>query len=259
VSSNANIGSVGTRLRQRTSRRRRQRALLLVAFAIACVTSVAFFLGSSGTGGPTISAGGTTGGAVASVVTDGLSGGTTQGQVTSGLPVAKVIVAKDYVDNAGKNVRISLAWTNASNSALNGKDVIGVGLYYPVATATTSCDSTTVTITDNLTTVCLKQDQLVTGRNVGSSAPYVGLIPLAASLQTGFFIPGTSPGTTPSNCLANGIGSGSWCLLSGESTANTRTMYLIAQVLDPAGHAPPGQQPNPGALQFFVRAKAIGG
>lgn len=248
-------------LRRRSSRRRRQRALLLVAGAIAFAVSVAFYLGATGTSALTISAApGNTNGNVANVITSGLSGGTTKGNTTSGLPIAKVVIAKDYVDNAdGRNVRITVAWTNASNGALNGKDVIGVGLYYPVSTTSSSSCGSYVVITDGSTNVCLAQDTAVTGKHVdtGSGDTYHGLIPMVASLQTGFFMPGTSPGSAPSNCATDGTGS-SWCLLSGESTASTRTMYVVANVLNPAGHAPPGQQPSPGDLSFFVRAKAVG-
>lgn len=258
-----NIGT-GAQLRRRTSRRRRQRVLLLVALGIAAITAAVFYLDNSGSVGTTITpAAGTTNGAVASVVTSGLTGGTTS---NTGLPVAKVVIAKDYVANAtGQNVRIHVAWTNAVSSPLNGHDVIGVGLYYPVTTITSSgtCPNGTNTITDSGTIgngkVCLKLDQAVTGKNVDttSSDTYYGLIPLAASLETGYLLPGTSPGT-PSTCATDGTNSSSWCLLSGESTANTRTVYVLAQVLNPGGHAPPGQQPSPGQVTFFVRAAKVG-
>ncbi|HKI93540.1 MAG TPA: hypothetical protein VJ986_14655 [Gaiellaceae bacterium] len=269
----ATTEALETSLRRRSPRRRRQRrALLLVGLGAAFVTAAVFFLGNSGTSGSTITAApGTSNGSVAAVYTgSNLSGGTTTGHVTSGLPVAKVTVAKNYVKNAdGHNVRITIAWTNATNSALNGKDVVGVGLYYPVTTQSSSgsCGSDLQIEDTNLTGdqyVCLQQDQSVTGKNVdtGSGDTYHGLVPLVASLQTGTLIPGTAP-PTAANCSTS---TSDWCILntdlgyssSNATAATTRTMYLVAQVLNPAGHAPPGQQPSSGDLTFFVQAKALG-
>lgn len=270
-------GSLG----QNAGRRRRHRAILLVALGVAFVASTAAWLATAGVTSPSITppAGLPSSGAVADVDSTGLSGQVTQSngnaQLDQGVPITKVIVANGYENK----LRVSVGWTNAATAAsfLNGKDQISVGLYYPVAVTTSSgsCSSSNalkVLDTQAETSaggtagaVCVVLDPATSGSYSLNTA--TNTIMISQQTIAGYLTPSisatTSAGGPTSTCPTYSSGSPTaWCDpqgtvadTSGAPTHDQHVLYVLASVLNPANHVPPGQQASSGSLDFFTQVR----
>ena len=245
---------------------------MAIMLGVAFVASTTAWLASSGSIGTNIVPvpGATSTGQIALIGSGTLSGQILSGgHLTAGVPVSRAIVAASYVDNlaTNRNVRFSVAWTNAVQATLHGNDVIAVGLAYPVAESTGTCstgyyvaDSQVTSSGDVNTGVCVVVDSAATGRNVdlSSSSGQQGMAILGKYAPGGSLVPGTAPPASVGLCTTT---IGSWCQPHnvGDQTGSTNvTYYLIAQVVNNGGNIPYGDQPTPGAFQFFVAAKAMG-
>ncbi|HUY42365.1 MAG TPA: hypothetical protein VMU98_01230 [Acidimicrobiales bacterium] len=266
-------GSLGLDFNALARRRRRQRAITVVAIGVIFLTSAGYWLGNSGVLGTTITPlAGTTNGAVASVSSSTLSGSVTQsGHLTKGVPVSRITVATSYLDNAtsGKNIKITLAWTNAMTATLHGNDLVSVGLWYPVSTSSNgSCHSGTLYVADSgvsggPTGVCVVQDTAATGSSnvdTASGDAQQGSLMLSKAQIGGYLLPGTGFSGTIALCTAD-VAQSTWCQPPGigDQSGNTnRSLYVLAQVVNNGGNVPPGQQPSPGDFAFYTGVNAIG-
>lgn len=253
-------------------RRRRQRTIVAVAIGVAFLASSGYWLDNSGILGTTIlPVAGSSGGAVANVSSSSLDGTVTRsGTTTVGVPVSRIIVAKSYLDNSttGQNIKVSVAWTNASTATLHGNDVVSIGLWYPVSTSTTgSCHNGTLFVADNQVTggptgVCVLPDTAATGGynvDTASTSAQQGTLILSKASIGGYLVPGTGQPSTIALCAADASQS-TWCQPPGvgdQSLDTNRTLYVLAQVVNNGGNVPPGQQPSPGDFSFFTTVKAI--
>ncbi|HVB50740.1 MAG TPA: hypothetical protein VND89_03230 [Acidimicrobiales bacterium] len=269
-------------------RRRRRRAIIAVAVGVTFLASSGYWLDNSGVLGTTITplAGASPTGSVATVSWSSLTGQVTSGGVlTVGVPVSRIVVAKSYLNNTttGQNIRIDLAWTNASTSVLHGNDIVALGLWYPVSTTTSSgsCGATGalfVADTDTQATttvgagggVCALPDTAATGGlNVDTSTVTSdlqrGMLILSKASIGGYLMPGKAPPSTIGVCLPDaGQSTWAWCQPPGVGDQGTATipitnatLYVLAQVVNNGGQVPPGQQVVPGTFNFFTSVKAI--
>lgn len=255
-------------LARSASRRRRHRAVLVVALGVVLAGSAAAWLAQSGTGGPTITPpAGASSGAVATVDATGLSGSITQSrgnaQIDEGVPVTKLLVANTYENQ----LRVHVAWTNGASagSFLNGQDQISVGLYRPVSVTSSggSCTSSgTLKVLDSTTTagaVCVVLDPASNGSYSFNSA--TNTIMLSQSTLAGYLLP-TNSASTSGSCPTDTGSQTVWCDPAGTTVDNTsgtptndqHALYVLASVLNPNNHSPQGQQPANGTLDFFVQA-----
>jgi len=269
----AAVGSLALDLSGIARRRRRQRAIIIVAISVTFLASAGYWLDNSGVLGTTITpVAGSTGGAVAITSSSTLSGQITRGgNLTVGVPVSRIIVAKSYLDNTttGQNIRISLAWTNASTATLHGNDIVSMGLWYPVSTSSTgSCHTGTLFVADSTVAlgatggVCVEPDIAATGSSSVDTAlgdPQRGTLILSKSQIGGFLVPGTGLSSSIALCTADASQT-TWCQppnVGDQSGDTNRTLYVLAQVVNNGGNVPPGQQPSPGDFTFFTSVKAI--
>ncbi|MGH3008907.1 MAG: hypothetical protein ACRDLM_05800 [Gaiellaceae bacterium] len=251
------------------ARRRRHRAILLAALAIALAGSTGAWLATSGTGGPTITPpAGATGGVVATIDSTGLSGSITQSrgnaQVDDGLPVTKLLVANGYENQ----LRVHVTWTNGAEAGafLHGQDQISIGLYHPVSVTSAggSCTSAnTLKVLDSTTTagaVCVALDPASAGSFSFNSD--TDTIMLSQSTLSGYLLPSDSAGSPSGSCPTDSAAQSAWCDPAGTTVDNTsgtpvndqHALYVVASVLNPNNHSPHGQQPANGSLDFFVQA-----
>ena len=254
-------------------RRKRQRAIVATAIGVTFLTSSGYWLSNSGVLGTTIIpvAGASSTGSVALVSSTTLNGVVTRGgNLTVGVPVSRIIVAKSYLDNTttGQNIRISLAWTNAATAVLHGNDIVSLGLWYPVSTsATGSCHSGSLYVADSgvtggATGVCVLPDTAATGGtnvDIANGSSQQGSLILSKASISGYLVPGTGQPSTIALCVAD-TSQSTWCQPPGvgdQSTDTNRTLYVLAQVVNHGGNVPPGQQPSPGDFSFFTNVKAI--
>jgi hypothetical protein len=262
--------SFETTLRGHVGRRRKRTMVLSLALGVAFIASTTAWLSTSGLSSTNISppAGSSASGLIATINGASLNAQLVlSGHTIAGVPVTRAVVADSNVNNTTthKNVRFSVAWTNAVSSTLNGSDIVAVGLAYPIALSSGTCATgyyvKDTDVTGGQTGVCVVIDTSATGRNVDTTSDsQQGMMIITRSNPGGSLIPGYSGPANVTDCTTI---STVWCQPPGigdHTATNTlnRTYYLIAQVVNNGGHVPPGQQPSPGNFVFFVNAKAIG-
>ncbi|HVH50947.1 MAG TPA: hypothetical protein VM690_02290 [Gaiellaceae bacterium] len=257
--------SSGLELIPRRSTAKVLRRLLVVGAAVAAaVTTGLFFLGSSGTGGLSISApaGLPASGNVADVTTMSSNVTRTNGAalLQTGVTIAKINVAESY----SAKIRVEISWNNVNNAATllnNPNTQISIGIYHAIHTgncvgtagATTTAPLINLTDTDS-NTYCVSLDQTATG---SPSVSATGKLLLAKNLIAGNLNPIQDLSGAEIACAANVANDNDVpCQPAGVTDANQRALFVIASLTTP-GTVPVGQQASVGSLSFFVRVRRI--
>lgn len=258
----SNVGS--RRLRVFAHRRR----LAVVGLSLALLATTAFWLGSTGGTGLSISTpAGTTNGAIADITQMSATVTRTNGaaNLQTGVALAKVVAAA----SSSNHFRLDVAWTNAEQAGqvLNNPNAqISLGLYHPVHTGncgfapSNSVDAPLVNITDtDNATYCATLDQSATG---SASVSSTGKLMLAKNLINGYLAPALDGSGSISACGSSTASSTateealSWCQPTSVTDSNQRALFLVASIVTPGG-IPQGQQASLSNLYFFFETARL--
>ena len=241
------------------SRHRGLFAVLLIVCSF--VLTGAFWLGGSGTAGPSITPlAGSSDGAVAAVtaMTSSVSRSSGGALLQTGVALSKIVVAA----SASNGIAVNVAWTNVSAAVrvLNNPNAqISIGLYHPIHTgncvsASTSVDAPLVNITDtDSTALCGALDQAATG---SASVSPTGKLLLAPTVVGGTLTPALDGSGAISACAAAANDNGGWCQPASISDSNQRALFVVASIVTP-GTIPQGQQADLSTLDFFTSVRRV--
>lgn len=239
----------------------------MVTLSLALVATAAFWLGSTGSVGLSISPpSGTVNGAIADVTQMSASVTRSNGaaNLQAGVTLARVAVAAPE----SNHFRLAIAWTNAADAAkvLNNPNAqISIGLYHPVHTGTcgyapsNSVTAPLVNITDTDNgTYCAALDQTATG----SASVLNGKLLLAKNLVSGYLAPALDGSASVSACGASTANSTAteealpWCQPTSVTDPNQRALFVVASIVTPGG-IPQGQQSSLSNLYFFFESARL--
>ncbi len=258
-------------------RRKRHRAVALVAVMVAFISSAAFWLATSGSGGPTIT--GTQGvgpsGEVAEVISMSSSVQRSIGNANlqTGKAIAKLLIAKNFTDK----IRVIVGWINANDAGrvLNNPNVqVSVGLYHPIHTGSCTTGTPTGQVAELVSITEPTTSQVFCGALDGAveGTPQVspeGKLLLHRTAIAGYFLSAATAEASPATCASTTVDSdGStdsvseqsdrWCQpTTGQVTgvgAEERLMYVVASIITPGG-SPQGQANTTDGLEFYVRIR----
>lgn len=258
------------------TRRRRRRALALIATVLALAATVgAFALGATGTSGLTVTPPeGSINGAVGEIAKLNSKVQSPKGaaQLDAGVALGRVVVAYESADH----VQVDVAWTNiveAIKKVLqNPHTQLSIGLYEPIHTG--SCNGTKETtaykgkeveepyiaVTDEYEANSKQETQelctklaAATGSTTVSEA---GKLLLTKEVLNGYLEPTGAGSGSLSACPAGGE-SETWCEPLSITNSKQDALYLVASIVVPGG-TPHGQQPpESAALDFFEHLKRV--
>jgi len=241
------------------ARRRRGRALLVSSLGIALISSVSFYLGTTGAVATSISppAGSPTSGSFADITSLSAAVTRTNGgaQLQTGVALAKITMSSAVTSSA----LVNIAWTNVAQATqvlTNPNSQISIGIYYTIHSgycnaSSKSVDAPLVNLTDtDSAQYCLALDQSATGRFASST----GKLLLTGSQVGGFLMPNLTSSSLAA-CTTSLVDTGPWCQPSSVTNANQRALWVIASITTPGG-IPQGQQGNINTLSFFISVQA---